>query len=897
MMMENGMMNNYDGYPDGYMEQEEEWEREGLLDPAWEKQQKKTFTAWCNSHLRKAGTGIENIEDDFRNGLKLMLLLEVISGETLPKPDRGKMRFHKIANVNKALDFIASKGVKLVSIGAEEIVDGNLKMTLGMIWTIILRFAIQDISVEEMTAKEGLLLWCQRKTAPYKNVNVQNFHLSFKDGLAFCALIHRHRPDLIDYSKLSKDNPLENLNTAFDVAEKYLDIPRMLDPDDLINTPKPDERAIMTYVSCYYHAFQGAQQAETAANRICKVLKVNQENERLMEEYERLASDLLEWIRRTMPWLNSRQTDNSLAGCQKKLEDYRTYRRKHKPPRVEQKAKLETNFNTLQTKLRLSNRPAYMPTEGKMVSDIAGAWKGLEIAEKAFEEWLLSEMMRLERLEYLAQKFKHKADIHEDWTRGKEEMLQSQDFRQCKLQDIKALKKKHEAFESDLAAHQDRVEQIAAIAQELNTLEYHEVGSVNARCQRICSQWDRLGALTQRRRQALDDAERVLEQIDLLHLEFAKRAAPFNNWLDGTREDLVDMFIVHTIEEISGLMDAHARFKATLGEADKEYQAIVNLVHQVESIVKQHQIPGGLENPYTTLTAHELNRKWSDVRQLVPQRDGTLAAELRKQQNNETLRRQFAEKANAVGPWIERQMDAVTAIGMGLQGSLEDQLRRLKEYEAGVYAYKPHIEELERIHQAVQEGMIFENRYSQYTMETLRVGWEQLLTSINRTINEVENQILTRDSKGITQEQLTEFRASFNHFDKNRTGRLAPEELKSCLVSVGYSIGKDRQGELDFQRILAVVDPNNTGYVSFDAFLDFMTRESTDTDTAEQVIDSFRILAGDKPYITAEELRRELPPDQAEYCVARMPPYRGGGPPGALDYMAFSTALYGETDL
>ncbi|XP_045499967.1 alpha-actinin, sarcomeric isoform X1 [Colias croceus] len=897
MMMDNGVLNNYE-YGDGYMEQEEEWEREGLLDPAWEKQQKKTFTAWCNSHLRKAGTGIENIDEDFRNGLKLMLLLEVISGETLPKPDRGKMRFHKIANVNKALDFIASKGVKLVSIGAEEIVDGNLKMTLGMIWTIILRFAIQDISVEEMTAKEGLLLWCQRKTAPYKNVNVQNFHLSFKDGLAFCALIHRHRPDLIDYSKLSKDNPLENLNTAFDVAEKYLDIPRMLDPDDLINTPKPDERAIMTYVSCYYHAFQGAQQAETAANRICKVLKVNQENERLMEEYERLASDLLEWIRRTMPWLNSRQTDNSLAGCQKKLEDYRTYRRKHKPPRVEQKAKLETNFNTLQTKLRLSNRPAYMPTEGKMVSDIAGAWKGLEIAEKAFEEWLLSEMMRLERLEYLAQKFKHKADIHEDWTRGKEEMLQSQDFRQCKLYDIKALKKKHEAFESDLAAHQDRVEQIAAIAQELNTLEYHEVGAVNARCQRICSQWDRLGALTQRRRAALDDAERVLEQIDLLHLEFAKRAAPFNNWLDGTREDLVDMFIVHTIEEISGLMDAHARFKATLGEADKEYQAIVNLVHQVESIVKQHQIPGGLENPYTTLTAHELNRKWSDVRQLVPQRDGTLAAELRKQQNNETLRRQFAEKANAVGPWIERQMDAVTAIGMGLQGSLEDQLHRLKEYEAGVYAYKPHIEELERIHQAVQEGMIFENRYSQYTMETLRVGWEQLLTSINRTINEVENQILTRDSKGITQEQLTEFRASFNHFDKNRTGRLAPEELKSCLVSLGYSIGKDRQGELDFQRILAVVDPNNTGYVSFDAFLDFMTRESTDTDTAEQVIDSFRILAGDKPFITAEELRRELPPDQAEYCVSRMPPYRApGAPPGALDYMAFSTALYGETDL
>ena len=64
------------------------------------------------------------------------------------------------------------------------------------------------------------------------------------------------------------------------------------------------------------------------------------------------------------------------------------------------------------------------------------------------------------------------------------------------------------------------------------------------------------------------------------------------------------------------------------------------------------------------------------------------------------------------------------------------------------------------------------------------------------------------------------------------------------------------------------------------------------------MIDSFRILAGDKPYIMPDELRRELPPDQAEYCIQRMQPYNGaGGEPGALDYMSFSTALYGESDL
>ena len=66
------------------------------------------------------------------------------------------------------------------------------------------------------------------------------------------------------------------------------------------------------------------------------------------------------------------------------------------------------------------------------------------------------------------------------------------------------------------------------------------------------------------------------------------------------------------------------------------------------------------------------------------------------------------------------------------QGSLEEQLSRLREYEEAVYQFKSHLEELERINQQIQESFVFENRYTQYTMETLRVGWEQLVTTVNR---------------------------------------------------------------------------------------------------------------------------------------------------------------------
>uniref|UniRef100_A0A672SHN1 Alpha-actinin-1-like n=1 Tax=Sinocyclocheilus grahami TaxID=75366 RepID=A0A672SHN1_SINGR len=900
------------GVSNDYMQQEDDWDRDMLLDPAWEKQQRKTFTAWCNSHLRKAGTQIENIEEDFRDGLKLMLLLEVISGERLAKPERGKMRVHKISNVNKALDFIASKGVKLVSIGAEEIVDGNAKMTLGMIWTIILRFAIQDISVEETSAKEGLLLWCQRKTAPYKNVNIQNFHISWKDGLGFCALIHRHRPELIDYGKLRKDDPMTNLNTAFDVAEKYLDIPKMLDAEDIVGTARPDEKAIMTYVSSFYHAFSGAQ----------KVSQGTPLNVMNFYTYPICPSphSLLEWIRRTIPWLENRVPENTMQAMQQKLEDFRDYRRLHKPPKVQEKCQLEINFNTLQTKLRLSNRPAFMPSEGKMVSDISSAWGSLEGAEKGYEEWLLNEIRRLERLDHLAEKFRQKAAIHEAWTDGKEEMLQQKDYETASLSDIKALLKKHEAFESDLAAHQDRVEQIAAIAQELNELEYYDSPSVNARCQQICDQWDSLGVLTQKRSEALQRTEKLLETIDQLYLEFAKRAAPFNNWMEGAMEDLQDTFIVHTIEEIQGLSTAHEQFKATLPEADKERQAILGIHNEIAKIVQTYHVNMAGTNPYTTINPQEINAKWDKVRQLVPQRDQALIEEHARQQNNERLRRQFANQANVIGPWIQTKMEEIGRISIEMHGTLEDQLTHLRQYEKSIVNYKPKIDQLEGDHQLIQEALIFDNKHTNYTMEHIRVGWEQLLTTIARTINEIENQILTRDAKGISQDQMNEFRASFNHFDRDHSGKLGAEEFKACLISLGFDIGNDAQkrtgmmdaedfraclismgynmGEAEFARIMSIVDPNRLGVITFQAFIDFMSRETADTDTADQVMTSFKVLAGDKNYILADELRRELPPDQAEYCIARMTPYTGpDAVPGALDYMSFSTALYGESDL
>uniref|UniRef100_A0A5F8HJE1 Spectrin beta chain n=1 Tax=Monodelphis domestica TaxID=13616 RepID=A0A5F8HJE1_MONDO len=204
--------------------------------------QKKTFTKWVNSHLGRVGCRISDLYGDLRDGYVLTRLLEVLSGEQLPRPTRGRMRIHSLENVDKALQFLKEQRVHLENVGSHDIVDGNHRLTLGLVWTIILRFQIQVIKIETednqetRSAKDALLLWCQMKTAGYPEVNIQNFTTSWRDGLAFNALIHRHRPDLVDFSKLTKSNATYNLQRAFHTAEQQLGLARLLDPEGEVSS-------------------------------------------------------------------------------------------------------------------------------------------------------------------------------------------------------------------------------------------------------------------------------------------------------------------------------------------------------------------------------------------------------------------------------------------------------------------------------------------------------------------------------------------------------------------------------------------------------------------------------------------------------------------------------------
>lgn len=252
------------------------------------------------------------------------------------------------------------------------------------------------------------------KTAGYHNVNVRNFTTSWRDGLAFNAIIHKHRPDLLQFEKLSKSNAMYNLNNAFNTAEDKLGIVKLLDAEDVF-VEQPDEKSIITYVVTYYHYFSKMKQETVQGKRIGRVVGIAMENERTAQEYERLTSDLLQWIKQTKESLAERRFLNSLNGVQQQLQQFNNYRTVEKPPKFVEKGNLEVLLFTLQSKMRANNQKPYTPKEGKMISDINKAWEQLEKAEHERELALREEIIRQEKLEQLAQRFNRKASMRETW--------------------------------------------------------------------------------------------------------------------------------------------------------------------------------------------------------------------------------------------------------------------------------------------------------------------------------------------------------------------------------------------------------------------------------------------------------------------------------------------------
>ncbi|KAL6055641.1 Nicotinate phosphoribosyltransferase [Balamuthia mandrillaris] len=257
--------------------------------------QNRAFTRWVNFHIDPRQMSITTLEFDFGLGIHLLVLLEQLSGKKIPRVEKvlaNKKRFltshfEKLQNNQIALEFIASENIELVAIGPEDLVTLNFKLTLGLVWTLILHYQLflkaeekkQRAALKKSKKKKKkqkksttdlrktaassagglkyeLLAWTQKRVEPYE-VTVENFTKDWMDGRAISALTDSLQPGLIPgVRELKAEEALDNTSRAIDAAEQKLGIRRLLEPEDLAGGEVPDEHSVMLYVSLFRDAYQ-----------------------------------------------------------------------------------------------------------------------------------------------------------------------------------------------------------------------------------------------------------------------------------------------------------------------------------------------------------------------------------------------------------------------------------------------------------------------------------------------------------------------------------------------------------------------------------------------------------------------------------------------------------------
>ncbi|OCB88925.1 actin cross-linking [Sanghuangporus baumii] len=387
--------------------------------------QEKTFCKWLNTKLEAHGyPPMTSLVKDLSDGVRLIQLMEIMGDVSLGRYNKNpRMRVQKAENVNLALEFITSRGVKLTNIGPEggialifhqrpgklnltlvDIMDGNLKLILGMIWTLILRFTIADISEEGLSAKEGLLLWCQRKTQPSTDVHsytvIDPIYLITMLWTRYYPSVSFGYKDIFTQAQADRH---ANTRLAFRIAEEHLGIPQLLDVEDLCDSSRPDERSVMTYVASYFHAFSSMDQAETVSRRVEKFAELMQSVWLSRNDYERRVRELLRALKEKQDEWASAQFDGTYAGVKAHSAAFLDYKQTDKRAWVVERQDVATLFGNVQTKLKTYGLREYVPPPDLRLSAVDEAWSALLQAEANRSKAINAEIRQIK--ESLRKKF------------------------------------------------------------------------------------------------------------------------------------------------------------------------------------------------------------------------------------------------------------------------------------------------------------------------------------------------------------------------------------------------------------------------------------------------------------------------------------------------------------
>uniref|UniRef100_H2MBY2 EF-hand domain-containing protein n=1 Tax=Oryzias latipes TaxID=8090 RepID=H2MBY2_ORYLA len=446
-------------------------------------------------------------------------------------------------------------------------------------------------------------------------------------------------------------------------------------------------------------------------------------------------------------------------------------------------------------------------------------------------------------------------DDEESWIKEKKLLVGSEDYGRD-LTGVQNLRKKHKRLEAELGAHEPAIQSVLDTGKKLsddNTIGQEEI---QQRLAQFVDHWKELNDLSGARGRRLEES--------LEYQQFVANVEEEEAWINEKLNLVGSEDYGDTLAAVQGLLKKHEAFET---DFTVHRDRVSDVCANGEELIKK-----------------ALEETWRNLQKIIKERELELQKEQRRQEENDKLRQEFAQHANAFHQWLVK-----------LWSSRVSNVRKHQE----IRAMRSQLKKIEDLGAAMEEALILDNKYTEHSTVGLAQQWDQLDQLGMRMQHNLEQQIQARNTTGVTEEALKEFSMMFKHFDKEKSGRLNHQEFKSCLRSLGYDLPMVEEGEPDpeFEAILDTVDPNRDGNVSLQEYMAFMiSRETENVKSSEEIESAFRALSAEnKPYVTKEELYQNLTREQADYCLSHMKPYldsKGRELPSAFDFVEFTRSLF-----
>ncbi|XP_043207067.1 microtubule-actin cross-linking factor 1-like isoform X6 [Amphibalanus amphitrite] len=258
---------------------------------------------------------------------------------------------------------------------------------------------------DSINAKDALLRWAQRTTERYPGVRVNNFTSSWRDGLAFNAIIHRNRPDLVDWRDVQTKSARVRLDQAFHTVEQEYGVTRLLDPED-VDTPEPDEKSLITYVSSLYDIFPEppAQHPLYDAVSAPGVSRDRPDGaaQAALSDYKDGASRLHQWIRQQTARMKELTFPASVPELRELHAQSKAFKTRDVPPKQQEMTRLLRLYQDLERSHHDLGKMDLPPEQHISLLD-----RNWGLMMKTYQErhaLIEEEMTRMERLQRLADK-------------------------------------------------------------------------------------------------------------------------------------------------------------------------------------------------------------------------------------------------------------------------------------------------------------------------------------------------------------------------------------------------------------------------------------------------------------------------------------------------------------